>query len=414
MVGFPGPVPTADLLDLVRDGVAGVVYFRRNLTGGPAAAARLTADLQAAAAAAGRPPLLVAADQEGGVVARLRAPFTEYPGAETLGLIDDETLAERFGRATAAELRAVGITVDFAPVVDVLTNPANPVVARRSFGPDPGRVGRLGAAVVRGLQGGGVAACAKHFPGHGDTDEDSHHTLPVVRHGRARLEAVELPPFATAIAAGVAMVMTAHVVYPALDPERPATLSPAIVTGLLRERLGFDGVVATDDLEMAAIAARFGWEEAVVMAVEAGCDLLLVCHDAARQRRAIAALRAAVAEGRLPADRIAASLARIARLAARFAPAGDPQVRCPDPARLAGVVGCAAHAALAAEICARAEAAGWRLTAGGRAESGVGRTAAPGGGPGLDPAGEPAGGPAEDPAGGLAGRSGVDPTEGRG
>ncbi|HEX7126236.1 MAG TPA: glycoside hydrolase family 3 N-terminal domain-containing protein, partial [Thermodesulfobacteriota bacterium] len=250
--------------------------------------------------------------------------------------------------------------VDFAPVLDVLTNPANPVIARRSFGRDPEAVVRLGLAFARGLEAGGVAACAKHFPGHGDTAEDRHHALPVVSHDRARLEAVEIAPFAAAVAAGVPMVLTAHVVYPALDPDRPATLSPAIVEGILRRRLGFDGVVATDDLEMAAIADRFGWEEAVVMAVEAGCDLLLVCHDAERQRRAVDAVRAAMASGRVSAARVEASLARIARLASRYAPADDPQVVAPDPERL-GVVGCEAHAALAAEVLARAGAAAPRL-----------------------------------------------------
>ncbi len=348
----------------MREGVAGVIYFRRNLGEGPARAARLTADLQRLALTAGRSPLLVAADQEGGIVARLRVPFTEYPGAEAVGLVGDDGLAERFGRATAAELRAVGITVDFAPVVDVLTNPANPVIARRSFGRDPEAVARLALAFARGLEAGGVAACAKHFPGHGDTAEDSHYALPVVAHDRTRLEAVEIPPFAAAVAAGVPMVLTAHVVYPALDPARPATLSPAIVDGILRRRIGFDGVVATDDLEMAAIVDRFGWEEAVVMAVEAGCDLLLVCHDADRQRRAIDAVRAAMTSGRVPAARVEASLARIARLAARYAPAGDPRVVTPDPACL-GVVGCEAHAALAAEIRARAESAAPRVVAGG-------------------------------------------------
>jgi beta-N-acetylhexosaminidase len=358
MVGFPGPSPSADLVALIHEGVAGVIYFRRNLTGGPEGAARLTTALQAEARVVGRAPLLVAADQEGGLVARLRTPFTEYPGgAEALGLAGDERLAERFGRATAAELRAVGITVDFAPVLDVLTNPGNPVMARRAFGRDPDTVARLALAVARGLEAGQVASCAKHFPGHGDTDEDSHLALPVVRCDRARLDAVELPPFAAAVRAGVPMVMTAHVVYPALDPERPATLSPAIVDGLLRRGLGFEGVVVSDDLEMAAIADRFGWDEAVVKAVEAGCDLLLVCHRPDRQRAAVEALRRAVSTGRLSAARVEASLGRLARLAARYAPAADPQVTAPDPARLADVVGCARHAALAAEIAARAEAA---------------------------------------------------------
>lgn len=365
MVGFPGPEPSGDVAGLVREGVAGVIYFRRNLTGGPSGVARLTADLQRIAREAGRPPILVAADQEGGLVARLRAPFTEYPGAEAISLVGDEGLAERYGRATAAELRAVGITLDFAPVLDVLTNAANPVMARRTFGRDPREVARLALAFARGLESGRVAACAKHFPGHGDTAEDSHQTLPVVARDRAHLEAVEIPPFAAAVSAGIPMVMTAHVVYPALDPRRPATLSPDIVGGILRRRLGFDGVVVSDDLEMAAIAARFGWEEAVVMAVEAGCDLLLVCHRADRQRRAIEAVRAAVASGRLSAGRVEASLVRLTRLAARYASPADPQVVAPDPARVAALVGCAEHAALAAEMRARAEAAASRaLTAG--------------------------------------------------
>ncbi len=357
MVGFPGPTPSAEVAALVREGVAGVIYFRRNLTEGPAGAARLTTDLQRIARGAGRPPLLVGADQEGGLVARLRVPFTEYPGAEAIGVVGDEGLALRFGRATAAELRAVGITVDFAPVMDVLTNPANPVMARRSFGRDPRTVASLAVAFARGLEAGRVAPCAKHFPGHGDTAEDSHHTLPVVSHGRVRLDAVEIPPFAAAVEAGVPMIMTAHVVYPALDPDRPATLSPAIVEGILRRGLGFDGVVVTDDLEMAAITERFGWEEAVVMAVLAGCDLLLVCHDAGRQRRGIDAVRAAVAQGRIPAGRVEASLGRIARLAERYARPGDPDVVAPDLARLAEVVGCPVHAALAAEIRDRAASA---------------------------------------------------------
>ncbi|HET8732938.1 MAG TPA: beta-N-acetylhexosaminidase, partial [Anaeromyxobacteraceae bacterium] len=225
-VGFDGTTPSPEVLELVRRGVGGVILFARNVESAEQVA-ELTASLKRAA---GR-PLLVSVDQEGGRVARLRARhgFTELPPMRALGETGDEGLAFEVGALLGSELRAVGIDQDYAPVVDVDTNPANPVIGDRSLSRDPERVGRLGAALARGLQSAGVAACAKHFPGHGDTSQDSHVALPRLAHSLERLEAVELPPFRALARAGVASVMTAHVVFEALDPKRPATLSPSVM-----------------------------------------------------------------------------------------------------------------------------------------------------------------------------------------
>src|SRR5207244_4488418 len=195
-------------------------------------ASRLTPDL----------PPWVSVDQEGGRVARLKAPFTEWPPMATLGRSGDVHLAERFARALAAELKAVGITLDYAPVLDVHTNPNNPVIGDRALADKAGDVARLGAAIIRTLQKEGVAACGKHFPGHGDTGTDSHHELPLVEHPPDRLREVELVPFRAAVEAQVATIMTAHVLVPALDEERAATLSKRIVTDLLRNELKYPGV----------------------------------------------------------------------------------------------------------------------------------------------------------------------------
>ena len=198
--------------------------------------------------------------------------------------------------------------------MDVDSNPANPVIGPRSFGNEPGIVSACGAAMIDAMQSRGLAACAKHFPGHGDTDLDSHHDLPVLRHGMERIREVELPPFRAAIEAGVAAIMTTHVVFEAIDPGVPATMSRAAIEGLLRGELGFEGVVISDDLEMAAIAETTEIGEAAIRAVEAGVDLLLCCHRPERQRRVIDALAAAVAEGRLTETRIDESIRRIGRL----------------------------------------------------------------------------------------------------
>jgi beta-N-acetylhexosaminidase len=265
-------------------------------------------------------------DQEGGRVARFRgAPFTALPPMRVLGQYADEALAERVGRLLAYELRALGIDWDFAPVLDVDTNPANPVIADRALGSDPDKVATLGVALARGLEAGGVASCAKHFPGHGDTQKDSHHTLPVLTHGLERLRSVELVPFRRYAEAGLAAVMTAHVRFAALGDELPATLSRRALTDILRGELGFRGVCVSDDLEMKAVSEQMSLEEATVEGARAGVDVFLVCENADVQRRCLEALVRAVEAGRVSRQRLAEAHRRQEVLLARFAHAPGSQ-----------------------------------------------------------------------------------------
>jgi beta-N-acetylhexosaminidase len=275
IVGFNGLSAPDDLRRLIAEfDLGGVIYFPRNLAE-PAQIAELSREVAALARAW---PIWISVDQEGGRVARLRAPFTEWPPAMALGRSGDDALAERFAAALAAELLAVGITLDYAPVLDVHTNPANPVIGDRALAEQADLAARLGAVIVRTMQQAGLAACGKHFPGHGDTSADSHHELPVVEHDRRRLDRIEFVPFRRAIEAHVAAIMTAHVVVPQIDRDRAASFSPAIVDGILKHELGFDGVVISDDLGMKAVSGGAGFAEAAVMAVAAGCDAALLCH----------------------------------------------------------------------------------------------------------------------------------------
>ena len=268
----------------------------------------------------------------------------------TLGRSGDETLAERFARALAAELKAVGITLDFAPVLDVRTNLMNRVIGDRALGEKAHDVARLGRAIIRGLQAEGVAACGKHFPGHGDTNADSHHELPVVEHPLERLRDVEFVPFKQAIEADVAAIMTAHVLVPSIDDRAPATLSRRIVTGLLREDLAYDGVVLSDDLEMKALANEHTVPAAAVLAIEAGCDGVLVCSDRYETQAAVLeALVHAVEDERLSLVRIEEALRRQRRAKERFLTA--PVVPRPLGARaLKQVLGRDEHRAVADEM----------------------------------------------------------------
>jgi beta-N-acetylhexosaminidase len=316
-VGFHGTAPSPEILELVRRGVYGVILFGRNVE-----SAEQVAELSGALKRAAQRPFMITVDQEGGRVARLRAlhGFTEIPAMRVVGREGNPGLAREVGVLLGRELRAVGIDQDYAPVVDVDSNPANPVIGDRSFGRDPELVGRLGAALAVGLQSEGVAACAKHFPGHGDTSQDSHRHLPRLSHAMERLDAVELAPFRALSMAGVASVMTAHVVFEALDPQRPATLSLAVMR-LLRERCGFHGPAISDDLEMKAVSEHFPLEQTVPDTILAGVDGFLVCHTAERQHRAIDLLRKAIEEGRVPRERLVEATGRIALLK-KFA--GDP------------------------------------------------------------------------------------------
>lgn len=272
--------------ELIRLGASGAILFRRNIRS-PRQLVRLTAALKRAA---GR-PFLLAVDQEGGRVARLRGvPFSDLPPMRRLGEEGSASAAAIRGATMAGDLSLMGFDVNFAPVLDVDTNPDNPVIGDRALGADPKVVARLGVALARGLEDGGVASCAKHFPGHGDTSQDSHLVLPRLTHPMERLRAVELLPFAAYARAGLAAVMSAHVVFEAIDPGLPATFSARIQTDLLRRELGFRGLSVCDDLEMKAIAANWPIDEAAVRAVRAGIDWLLVCHHPEAQLGCVEAL----------------------------------------------------------------------------------------------------------------------------
>jgi beta-N-acetylhexosaminidase len=316
--GFAGEELPASYAAALRDGRrGGAILFRRNCGDLARVASLCTAIRDAAGPSL---PPFIGVDQEGGRVTRLPAPFLALPAARRLGATGDEALVRRAGSAAGAELAALGFNLDFAPVLDVDSNPANPIIGDRAFGSDPERVARLGFAFAAGLEGEGVLACGKHFPGHGDTSVDSHLDLPVVDHARARLDAVELAPFRAAARGGVATLMTAHVLCPALDPDVPATLSRRVCTDLLRGELGFEGVLFSDDLEMRAVAARWSVEETAVAAVRAGCDALLVCSREDWQERALEALvREAEKDGAFRA-RCEASAARSLALRRRFPP----------------------------------------------------------------------------------------------
>ncbi len=267
---------------------------------------------------AGESPPFLAIDHEGGRVHRLPEPFARFPSAEKIGATRDPDLAYRTGKAAAEELALVGFNLNFAPVLDVNSNPQNPIVADRSFGSDPTTVIGLALAWAQGLRDGGVVPCGKHFPGHGDTETDSHFTLPVVEKTTAELEAVELAPFAHACRAGIEALMTAHVRYPALDPALPATLSEPIVTGLLRHQFGYDGVVFSDDMEMKAIADNFPLQEAVLLGARAGIDVFLFCHDLSRAVEAWEFLSTEAEKDAALRAQVENSFRRIAALKGRY------------------------------------------------------------------------------------------------
>ncbi|ACY15680.1 beta-N-acetylhexosaminidase [Haliangium ochraceum] len=356
--GYEGDYPPADMQREIAAGlVGGVLLFKRNL---PPEDEHFAPALRAInrrlhqSASGDATPLWIAIDQEGGTVQRVRQPGTVWPPmlsfdalAEARGDQYAIALAERVGLALGHELAALEIDVDFAPVLDVHTNPANPVIGKRALSSDPEQVAQRGLALARGLERAGVVSCGKHFPGHGDTDTDSHLALPRLTHGSARLDAIELLPFARAAAADIPMIMTAHVVFAALDDTVPATLSHAVITGLLRRRLGYQGLIVSDDLDMRAIAAHFGIGEAAVMAVRAGCDVLLLCRDRAHQEEARRALLEAAARDSDIRAAIAAAAARV-RAAKRAHGERSRGRERPD----LDVLGCADHLALASELAA--------------------------------------------------------------
>ncbi|GIP20242.1 beta-N-acetylhexosaminidase [Paenibacillus sp. J22TS3] len=314
--GFHSQTPDEQIKTLIEQyHLGGVIYFRRNV-GSASQLADLSHNLQVLSKPLSEIPLFIAIDQEGGMVSRIdHDGVSRIPGNMSLGAAGDLKLTEAAAALGGEELFKLGINLNFAPVVDVNNNPVNPVIGVRSFGEDPKLVAAHGAAAIKGYQNQGVSATAKHFPGHGDTAVDTHLGLAVVPHDKERLEQVELLPFRKAIEVGVDMIMTAHVIFPAFESEEiPATLSYGVLTKLLREELGYEGLIVTDCLEMHAISKSVGIPEGAVKALEAGADLILVSHTMKDQVAAIKAVRAAVNSGRLTEERIDASLERILSL----------------------------------------------------------------------------------------------------
>ena len=317
LLSFPGVTPGDELrAALARTRAAGVILFGANVAS-PAQLSDLCATLQGWAAAEGLPPLLIGIDQEGGTVTRLPAPFVTAPSQMAQAAAGDPDDARACAALTGRQLRACGVNLNFAPVADVNSNPANPVIGTRAFGADAPTVIAFVEAALRGYREAGVVACVKHFPGHGDTSVDSHLGLPVVEHGPERLKRVELAPFAAAARAGAPAMMSAHVVFRALDP-RPATLAPPVLRGLLRERLGFDGLVFTDALDMAAIAASYGPGQAAILARRAGADIVMPLGPLAGQVAVAEALVAGFADGRLSREDGEATMRRLAAARAAY------------------------------------------------------------------------------------------------
>jgi beta-N-acetylhexosaminidase len=313
-VGFHGKALGDDLAKLIARGVSGVIFFSRNI--GQAAEVAETSN---AIKRVAQRPLIVALDQEGGQVARLKYGFTEVPPMRAVGATRSAALAYEVGALLGREVRAVGFDMNYAPVLDVDTNPKNPVIGARSFGSTASLVSELGVALAAGLESAGVAACGKHFPGHGDTSQDSHLELPRLPHALERLQQVELAPFAAAVAAGMPSIMTAHVIFEPLDAVYPATMSRAVLHGLLRDKMGYDGLVVSDDIEMRAIADHYGIEETVVRGLNAGVDQFLCCHSADTAHLAIEAVIHAIERGAVSREALDNANRRVDSFAQRYA-----------------------------------------------------------------------------------------------
>ncbi len=340
MLGFAGASLPAELVSYLERGLAGVVLYPRNFRS-VEHLRELTMEIRRAA---GR-PVLIGIDQEGGTRFALQAPFTAWPSAAELGRVGDLGMTSQVARAMAVELRAAGCNLNFAPMLDLNVNPESPVTKDRSFGSDPHRVAKMGVAFEQGLRGGRVLSCAKHFPGHGDTLVDPHQDLPVFAGTMERLESAELIPFAAAVASGVPLIMTAHILLPKIDPERPASLSRTMLDGVLRRHVGFRGVILADDLGMGAIARRYGAGEAAVETLRAGTDVAMLCHDWPSVAPALAAVEKARRDERFDATEWRASLERIERTCA--------QAELPGPDMPLEILACDEYRALAAAIRAR-------------------------------------------------------------
>jgi beta-N-acetylhexosaminidase len=319
MAGIPGTELDSQTEALIRNYcLGGIILFSRNIED-PVQLATLCKELQESAIKHHGIPLFLAVDQEGGRVARLREPFTRFPGNEAIGA--DTMAMDRaleFAEVTAREMTLVGLNMDLAPVVDVRRGEPEKHLVGRTFSEDPDRVSELGQTVVKGLQSNGVMAVAKHFPGLGKTSLDPHHHLPTIHLEADEMNGTNLPPFKAAIAAGVSGVMTSHAIYPNMEPELPATLSSKILHGILREKLGFSGLIITDDLDMGAIKKNWGVARGAVESFQAGADILLICEDQSGVAESIILLRNKIIRGEISGRRLHESLGRIKKAKSRF------------------------------------------------------------------------------------------------
>ncbi len=312
-IGIRGKTLTQDEAEfIVKNNIGGIALFARNIES-PQQVHALCTQIQAVRhKTRDKTPLFIGVDQEGGRVARLKvAPFTQWPALASLGKLDSTSVAFKFAMDMGAELQAVGINTNFAPSVDVLTNPTNTAIGDRSLSSDPEVVAKLASALVRGYIKSGIIPCAKHFPGHGNTVADSHEELPVEDITPERLRNVELVPFKKVIRARLDMVMTSHIQFPKIDPQYPVTLSEIFIKKILREELRFKNLVITDDLDMGALLKHYAVEEIPVRALEAGCDILLYCNKFDRPQIAIDAIEKALKSGRLSAKQIDESYNRV-------------------------------------------------------------------------------------------------------
>ena len=336
--GFEGTSLPKDALSLLRKNAGGTILFSRNIEEIHQLTSLIT-EIHSARHPDSFP--LVSVDQEGGRVQRLKNICTPVPSMAAVGAAarQDEDIPYKLGALMGRELATLGFHLDFTPVVDVNSNPDNPVIGERAFDDNPDWVGRCGAELIQGMQGAGVSACAKHFPGHGDTDTDSHYALPTLNHSLERLMAVEWPPFEAAIKAGVSSIMTAHVLFPELDAQWPATLSPKILNDILLQQMGFDGLVFSDDLEMKALADHHSLEEMIFRGLMAGVDIFLICKETQWTEEAIHITQRLVAQKHISPQRIQRSLDKIAQWKQRYM--GQPEP--PNIEEIQTVIRCQPH-----------------------------------------------------------------------
>lgn len=354
IIGFKGREASADVQKFIlNNSIGGIILFARNIDN-PIQVAELNNSLQSLVMKTA-PPLFSSIDMEGGRVARFKAPFTQWPPMKILGEIDSPSLCFKFAETMGKELLAVGVNMNYAPCVDVLTNPANTVIGDRAFGTEPEIVSKMGSAIVRGFVKVGVIPAVKHFPGHGDTLLDSHEDLPVVEHDLARLDEIEFAPFKKCFRARVEFCMTAHLVLKQVDAEWPATLSHKVLNGILRERLGYRNIVMTDDMEMKAITKNFPVEVSAVQAIKAGCNILLYCHELSVQEKALEAIVKAVTDGEIPESVIEENYQKVLKAKKENFP---PSFKLADVSTISQIVGHPDHLTLAKSIAKKEVPAG--------------------------------------------------------